>query len=139
MRHLRVHGKGDKIRYVPLHPHATSAITAYLKAAGHGSDKPGPLFRSVSNNTRDASRAITPDGVYKLLANYSKTVGINIDGFGPHALRATAITNALENNADLEKVQEWVGHTNFSTTRLYDRRQGRTEESPTFNVAYVMS
>lgn len=136
VRHLQVHGKGNKIRYVPLHHAAASAITAYLKAAGHSGDKAGPLFRPVSNNTHGAARSITPDGVYKLLAKYSSKVGINVDGFGPHALRATAITNALENNADLEKVQEWVGHANVSTTRLYDRRQGRTEESPTFKVAY---
>jgi integrase/recombinase XerD len=74
-----------------------------------------------------------------LLAKYSSMVGITVDGFGPHALRATAITNALENNADLEKVQEWVGHANVSTTRLYDRRQARTEESPTFRVVYATS
>ncbi|MBB3222611.1 tyrosine-type recombinase/integrase [Pseudoduganella umbonata] len=136
LRHLQVHGKGNKIRYVPLHHAAASAITAYLKAAGHGNAKAGPLFRPVSNNTQGAVRAITPDGVYKLLAKYSSKVGINVEGFGPHALRATAITNALENNADLGKVQEWVGHANVATTRLYDRRQGRTEESPTFKVAY---
>lgn len=35
-------------------------------------------------------------------------VDIDVDGFDPHALRATAITNALENDADLEKVQDWV-------------------------------
>ena len=52
-------------------------------------------------------------------------VGIDVDGFGPHAPRATAITNALGNNADLEKVQEWVGHANISTTRMYDRRKSQ--------------
>lgn len=135
VRHLRVLGKGSKIRYVPLHPAAADAITAYLEAAGHGDDKAAPLFRPVSNNARGV-RAITPDGVYRVLARYAGMVGIDVDGFGPHALRATAITNALENNADLEKVQEWVGHANISTTRMYDRRKSRVEDSPTFKVAY---
>lgn len=54
MRHLQVHGKGSKIRYVPLHPAAAGAITVYPEAAVHGDDKPGPLFRPVSNNARGA-------------------------------------------------------------------------------------
>ena len=51
-------------------------------------------------------------------------------------LRATAATNALDRGADLGKVQEWLGHANVSTTRLYDRRRSRPEDSPTFRVAY---
>ena len=47
-----------------------------------------------------------------------------------------AATNALDRGADLGKVQEWLGHANVSTTRLYDRRQSRPEDSPTFRVAY---
>ena len=136
VRHLRVLGKGSKVRYVPLHPAAAVDIAAYLEASGHSDDNATPLFQPVSNNARGSGRSITPDGVYKVLAKYASMVGINVDGFGPHALRATAITNALEHNADLEKVQDWVGHANISTTRMYDRRHARSEDSPTFKVAY---
>jgi len=136
VRHLQVHGKGGKVRYIPLHPAAAGAITAYLEVDGRGEHKAGALFRPVSNNTRDGDRAITPDGVYKVLARYAGKVGIDVTGFGPHALRATAITNALEHNADLKHVQDWVGHSNIATTRMYDRRRSRAEDSPTFKVAY---
>ena len=54
----------------------------------------------------------------------------------PHALRATAATSALEHNADIAKVQEWLGHANISTTRVYDRRGSKPEDSPTFKVTY---
>jgi len=136
VRHLQVHGKGRKIRYVPLHPAAANAIEAYLDSAGHGTDdKVSPLFRPVSNNARGA-RAITPDGIYKVLAKYAVLVNIDVDGFGPHALRATAATNALDHDADIAKVQQWLGHANISTTRVYDRRQMRAEDSPTFKVTY---
>ena len=56
---------------------------------------------------------------------------IDLTSFGP-----TAATNVLDRGADLGKVQEWLGHTNPSTTRLYDRRRSRPEDSPTFRVAY---
>jgi integrase/recombinase XerD len=135
VRHLQVHGKGSKIRYVPLHPAAGGAIAASLEVDGRRGDN-GPLFRPVSNNARDTGRSITPDGVYKVLTKYAAKVGIDVTGFGPHALRATAATNALENGADIAKVQTWLGHANIATTRRYDRRQERAEDSPTFKVVY---
>jgi hypothetical protein len=59
-----------------------------------------------------------------------------VHGFCVHALRATAATNALAHNAAIAKGQEWLGHANIATTRRYDRRQSRPEESPTFKVEY---
>jgi site-specific recombinase XerD len=55
---------------------------------------------------------------------------------GPHTLRATAATSALEHQANMARVQEWLGHANISTMRIYDRRGSRPEDSPTFRVAY---
>lgn len=132
--HLRVHGKGDKIRYVPLHPGTAALIHDYLGAAGHGADLDGALFRPVRNNrTGGTDAAITPDGIYKLVRAYSKGLGFQI---GVHALRATAATNALDHQADIAKVQEWLGHANIATTRIYDRRWSRPEDSPTYKVSY---
>jgi site-specific recombinase XerD len=53
-----------------------------------------------------------------------------------HALWATAATNALDHEVDLAKVQEWFGHANISTTRIYDHRKMQPEDSPTLKVAY---
>jgi len=135
--HLRVHGKGGKLRYVPLHPGSAEVIDDYLRAAGHAGDTLGALFRPVKNNMHgDGRAAITADGVYKMLAGYAASLKIDAAGFGPHALRATAATNALEHEADIAKVQEWLGHANIATTRIYDRRKMRSEDSPTFKVSY---
>jgi site-specific recombinase XerD len=46
------------------------------------------------------------------------------------------LTRVLENNADIAKIQEWLGHANVSTTRLYDSRKTRLEESPYIRVKY---
>ena len=132
--HLKVSGKGGKTRYLPLHPGTQALIHDYLEAAGHGTDEAGALFRPVRNNrTGQLVRAITADGVYKLVRTYSVRLGFPI---GAHSLRATAATNALDHNADIAKVQEWLGHANIATTRIYDHRHTRPEDSPTFKVAY---
>ena len=132
--HLKVSGKGGKTRYVPLHPGTNALIHDYLEAAGHSTDEVGALFRPVRNNrTGRLERAITADGVYKLVRAYSAGLGFEI---GAHALRATAATNALDHQADIAKVQEWLGHANIATTRIYDHRRTRPEDSPTFKVAY---
>jgi len=132
--HLKVAGKGGKTRYVPLHPAAGGLIHDYLELAGHGSDESGALFRPVSNNTKTGlGKAITPDGIYKLVRAYSSELGFTI---GAHSLRATAATNALDHQADIAKVQEWLGHANIATTRIYDHRKTRPEDSPTFKVNY---
>lgn len=82
-------------------------------------------------------RALTTGSVYAdVVVFYMKQVGITGEGMGPHALRATAATSALEHQADIAKVQEWLGHASISTTRVYDRRGSKPEDSPTFRVTY---
>jgi site-specific recombinase XerD len=136
--HLRVHGKGSKLRYLPLHPGTAEVITEYVEAVGHGQDPSAPLFRPIQNNrTGTLDEPMTTDGVYKVVQYYARKIGIgDIERLGVHALRATAATNALDHEADIAKVQEWLGHANIATTRLYDRRKHRPEDSPTFKVAY---
>jgi integrase/recombinase XerD len=132
--HLNVSGKGEKTRYLPLHPGTNALIHDYLEAAGHGADEDGPLFRPIRNNrTGKLDKALDPDMVYRLVRGYSAELGFEI---GAHALRATAATNALDHQADIAKVQEWLGHANIATTRIYDHRKTRPEDSPTFKVAY---
>jgi site-specific recombinase XerD len=80
---------------------------------------------------------MTPGAVYsEVVKKYMLPLGISGENLGPHALRATAATCALENQADIAKVQEWLGHSNINTTRAYDRRVTRAPDSPTFKVAY---
>lgn len=134
--HLRIHGKGGKLRYVPLHPATAGLIDAYLEAAGHRGQGAEALFRPLRDGHRTPGQALTADGVYKLVVSYGAAARIDLQGLSPHALRATAATNALDHQADIAKVQEWLGHANIATTRIYDRRQSRAEDSPTFKVAY---
>jgi integrase/recombinase XerD len=112
-------------------------ITEYLEASGHGNNPRVPLFRAVKNNRSGTlEEAMTTDGFYKMVMSYAEKIGLNIEGLGAHSLRATAATNALDHEADIAKVQEWLGRANIVTTRFYDRRKTKPEDSPTFKVRY---
>jgi integrase/recombinase XerD len=138
--HFRVHGKGEKIRYIPVNPAAQRLIEEYLERSGHRGDLEGPLFRPVTNNrTGELNRPLDPASLYQnVIREYGRKTGIDAEvvGLRVHSLRATAATNALSHDADIAKVQEWLGHANVSTTRLYDRRKSKPEDSPTFRVRY---
>jgi site-specific recombinase XerD len=84
-------------------------------------------------SAHDRTKAVVHSGCHRLVRAYSALLGFEI---GAHALRATAATNALDHQADIAKVQEWLGHANIATTRIYDHRRTRPEDSPTFKVAY---
>lgn len=117
--HLKISGKGCKTRFVPLHPAASRLLADYLEAAGHGDDDSEALFRPLHHSRGDSESGITPDGVYKLVRDYSTMLGFTV---GAHSLRSAAATNALEHGADLAEVQQMLGHANIATTRLYDQR-----------------
>jgi site-specific recombinase XerD len=137
VKHFCVHGKGGKIRYVPAHPRAIQLLEEYLDTAGHRGDASGALFRSVAPNNRNQAKRLNSGSVYRnVVMHYCKRLGIAAEGLGPHALRATSATNALSNGSDITEVQEWLGHSSISTTRLYDKRKMRPEDSPTFKVKF---
>ena len=54
--HLVVSGKGEKTRYLPLHPGTNALIHDYLDIAGHGADDNGALFRPIRNNRTGRTR-----------------------------------------------------------------------------------
>jgi integrase len=134
IKHLQVRGKGGKTRYLPLHPVAAERIYAYHERDSNGQPGNGPLFRSIRGSTTGAG--ISANGIYSVIAQWARAADIHVDGLGMHGLRATAATNAVEHDVDIAKVQEWLGHANISTTRLYDRRGQRPEDSPTYKVKY---
>ena len=84
-------------------------------------------------------RHLDPASVYQnIVRKYGLETGLSAEVMGlcVHSLRATAATNALSHDSDIAKVQEWLGHANVSTTRVYHRRKSKPEDSPTFRVKY---
>lgn len=134
---LTVRGKRGKIRYLPLNPHSASVVADYLQVAGHRNDSEGALFRPLTGPREACRRGLSPGAIFRcIVLKYGRALGITAEGFGPHSLRTTAATNALEHAAELADVRDWLGHSNVSTTTLYDRRKMQPEKSPTFRVKY---
>jgi site-specific recombinase XerD len=136
LQHLRVQGKGGKLRYIPLQDEASQRLNYYLALVRERTDKNGALF--VSLRGRNAGKCLSADGIYKIVCGYAQLARIYVDGLGVHGLRVTAATNALEHQADIAQVQQWLGHSSISTTRLYDRRLNRPSDSPSFKIHYVI-
>jgi hypothetical protein len=85
----------------------------------------------TNNRTGELDKPLDGGTVHKgIVRKYALETGIStqINGLCVHSLRATAATNALSREADIAKVQKWLGHANASTTRLYDRRKTRHED-----------
>lgn len=113
---------------------AAGALLAYMDAAGISDDLDGPLFRPVSKDRSGFDRRPLPrTTIWLLVKQYARAAGIHVDrtggrGIGVHSLRKTALTNALENGAPIEKVQALAGHADIRTTRLYYRESARDAE-----------
>jgi integrase/recombinase XerD len=136
---LRFTAKGGHEHVVVIHANAAKRIEEYLAAAGHDGDVEGPLFRPVRNNARGPvtlRRHLHPDVIDRILRKYAAKALGRIRGYSAHSMRATFITTALENGANLEDVQEAVGHADPSTTKQYDRRGFNPEKAASFFANY---
>ncbi len=115
MGYLRVTGKGNKQRLIPMGESAMVAITAYLNTARPALLK-GRASRFLFVTARGTN--MTRQGFWKLLAQYGKSVGI-FHHLTPHVLRHSFATHLLEGGADLRSVQAMLGHADIGTTQIY--------------------
>ena len=117
-RLIRVMGKGNKERIIPIGRSALSAVRGYMDAFAsrrrkiHGSESEGPLFLNVRGG-RLSSR-----GIYNVVKKYARE-GLLTGDISPHALRHTFATHLLDGGADLRAVQDLLGHVSLSTTQKY--------------------
>ncbi len=122
---VRVVGKGDKERIVPVGEVALGWLSRYLAwpraawlAAGGAGDGPGsPVFVTAQGHRLARTRA------WSIVKSAAVAAGLD-DRVSPHTLRHSFATHLLEGGADLRVVQELLGHATISTTQLYTHVTG---------------
>jgi integrase/recombinase XerC len=106
---VRVLGKGDKERVVPVGEVALDAIEAYLVSRGTSA---GPLWRNARGGR------LTTRSIGEIVRRHARAAGIT-RRVTPHTLRHTFATHLLGEGADLRLIQELLGHARLSTTQRY--------------------
>ncbi len=109
---LKIHGKGNKERYVPVLPIIKTKIDAYLTACPYNPKQGEPLFLGARGER------ISPRIVQRTLEK-ARTILNLPDNITPHALRHSFATHLLAKGTNLRYIQELLGHASLSTTQRY--------------------
>lgn len=114
-RFLRVTGKGNKTRIVPVGDAAFAALEEYLRTA-----RPTLVSQRTSSHIFLTVRGgpFSPDRVRQIVKERAKQAGIDQNVY-PHLLRHSFATHLLEGGADLRVIQELLGHADIATTQIY--------------------
>ena len=120
---LKVQGKRNKARRVPVVGGAVEALTDWLSVRGM---EAGPLFVRIRKSDRMTHARLTTQAVYHILAQRVGEAGITV-ACSPHDMRRTFVGDLLDAGADIATVQKLAGHANVTTTARYDRRGEATK------------
>ncbi len=111
---IKIKGKGEKERIVPIAPFSLRFIDEYLAN-----------FRSLISNKEEVALFVTAKGqriqrqeVWSFVKKYGEKIGIH-KNISPHTIRHSFATHLLENGADLRVIQEMLGHSHIATTDRY--------------------
>jgi integrase/recombinase XerD len=114
-RVIRVTGKGNKMRLVPVGTKARDAISVYLHR-----ERPSFVKKRTGSEIFLSSRGtkLTTVRVWQIVKEIAKNAGMEMNVY-PHLLRHSFATHLLSNGADLRIIQEMLGHADISTTQIY--------------------
>lgn len=109
---LRIKGKGNKERIVPILPIVTRSINAYLEACPYSHNHGDPIFLGARGER------ISPRIIERQMEKIRNYMGLP-SNLTPHSLRHSFATHLLANGTDLRSIQELLGHASLSTTQRY--------------------
>ncbi len=109
---IRVTGKRDKTRIIPIIDPVKNAIENYIELCPYAVDRNAPLFRGTRGG------ALSPALIRRAVQGARKRLGLP-DNATPHALRHSFASHLLAGGADLRSLQELLGHASLSSTQVY--------------------
>lgn len=114
--YLKVDGKGDKARFVPLAAYTAELIKQYIKEirSKYKINKKCEDILFLNSRGSSMSRVI----VFIIIKELTEKAGIN-KKISPHTFRHSFATHLLQNGADLRYIQEMLGHSSITTTEIY--------------------
>jgi len=115
-RMMRITGKGNKTRLVPLGTQAHKAIQYYLRQSRPTLVKSGKTSSHLFLSVRGGP--LSPERIRAIVKQHASAAGIEQNLY-PHLLRHSFATHLLENGADLRIIQELLGHADIATTQVY--------------------
>jgi len=113
---IRVIGKGNKQRFVPINPQTKKYISFYLNSIRTHIDVQKGFEDTVFLNRR--GKKLTRVMIFTIIKNLAIKVGIK-KKISPHTFRHSFATHLLERGADLRAIQQMLGHESITTTEIY--------------------
>lgn len=114
---IRLVGKGNKERIIPLGEYSMYYLNLYIEQRFSLLKRENSEALFLNNH----GKKMTRQGFFKILKNILREKGLN-ENISPHTLRHSFATHLLNCGADLRSIQEMLGHSNISTTRIYTHK-----------------
>lgn len=135
---LKILGKGNKQRYLPITNDVSLAIKNYMDTLTTNYDINFENEDYLIQSGKKAKNTSPMNGssVYRIIEKYSKLCAIN-KSVGPHSCRATAISHLLDTQkTPIRDVAIFAGHANITTTERYDKRRDNLDNSAAYSIDY---
>ena len=113
---IRVLGKGNKERFVPIHSRAQQLIDLYIKTDRNKIEPQKGFEDTIFLNRR--GKGLTRQMIFIILKNLAEKIGLH-KKISPHTFRHSFATHLLKNGADLRAIQQMLGHESITTTEVY--------------------
>jgi integrase/recombinase XerD len=135
---LRIHGKGDKLRLIPLSQMVQGEIQLYLDHLNStGTVLKGEDYLLQTESSKRNSRPMDGSTIYRVIERYARRLGINKE-VSPHSCRATVISHLLDTQyTPIRDVATFAGHSNITTTERYDKRRKNLNKSAAYEVDFL--
>lgn len=140
-RVIRLRGKGNSERVIPLIPPVWNALRYYFRISGRRPQGEGYLFTAIRRGNLSVKtpspglKALNPSMIFYIVTKYARAAGV-ANRVSPHSCRATAISHARDRQVPDRAIQEFAGWASPDMITRYDKRKTSVEKSASLAIRY---